>query len=407
MMYLSFNQNSFVKFLCFIFAIFLIGSCKKKELPPVADFTIENNNCSAICTVLFLNKSTGAGNVYKWNFGDSTAISTEENASHVYKKEGSYFVKLEIANVNGVDDATKVVIITSAVVAKPTANFTFNNGGCTAPCTVTFTNTSQNATTYLWNFGNGNTSTAKEPSATFQTAGTYTVTLKITGNNNVTDEMTKQITINGTVVKPIANFTFTNNNCTAPCAVAFTNSSQNATTYFWDFGDGSTSTLTSPSHTYQQGGNYSVLLKASTNTSSEQIVKVLTINAPSTKKAKILSFKCYSLPLNINWDPDDFTGPDVRNTVADLVTTQKVTESQSPIYNVTQSSLPLTWTFSSPFIIDNTHAHCIKYWDDDFGSFQFMGESTAFKLSDYSSTQPSFIDINNGNIQTRVYLVWE
>jgi PKD repeat protein len=66
--------------------------------------------------------------------------------------------------------------------AQAVSSFTFTNGGCIGPCTVTFTNTSKNATSYSWDFGDGSPeSTEANPVHEFAAAGTYEVTLTATG----------------------------------------------------------------------------------------------------------------------------------------------------------------------------------------------------------------------------------
>ncbi|RYE12283.1 MAG: PKD domain-containing protein, partial [Sphingobacteriales bacterium] len=79
--------------------------------------------------------------------------------------------------------------------AKPVASFTVTNGGCTGPCTVTFTNTSQHATTYIWNFGDGTaTSALANPTHEYTAAGTYTVTLTASGATE-SNSTSKTVTI--------------------------------------------------------------------------------------------------------------------------------------------------------------------------------------------------------------------
>ncbi len=70
-----------------------------------------------------------------------------------------------------------VEVCGTEVVSCPTASFTIQNNGCVGPCEITFINQSINATSYHWDFGDGNTSTEVNPKHTYQNAGTYTVTL--------------------------------------------------------------------------------------------------------------------------------------------------------------------------------------------------------------------------------------
>src|SRR5687767_6683314 len=85
-------------------------------------------------------------------------------------------------------------LIEMAAYAQPVADFTASkNSGC-SPLMVKFTNTSVGATTYSWNFGNGNTSTFANPSASFINPGTYTVSLTATGPGG-TNTIAKDIVV--------------------------------------------------------------------------------------------------------------------------------------------------------------------------------------------------------------------
>lgn len=156
---------------------------------------------------------------------------------------------------------------------KPTPDFSFTGGGCTAPCQVVFQNNSSDATSYSWDFGDGTTSTLANPTKTYNVGGAYTVTLTATGEGG-TAAISKQIAIGN--AKVIADFSFTGGGCTAPCQVVFVNTSQNATAYSWNFGDGTTSTAANPSKTYNLGGTFTVTLTATgaggTAAISKQIV---------------------------------------------------------------------------------------------------------------------------------------
>lgn len=141
----------------------------------------------------------------------------------------------------------------------PVANFEFavsiEDAGM-----VTFTNTSENADSFVWEFGeNGATSTDANPTYTYSSSGTYTVTLTATGEGgaNTTDQ---EINVTGTAVTADFNFTVSaNNNGT----VTFENTSTGADTYSWDFGDESgTSTEENPTHVYGNTGTYTVTLSA-------------------------------------------------------------------------------------------------------------------------------------------------
>jgi subtilase family serine protease len=132
----------------------------------------------------------------------------------------------------------------------PVSSFTYTISNLS----VVFVNTSTNATSYLWDFGDSQTSTLVNPDHTFS-PGSYTITL--TATNGSSNNSIANIIINGTV----SNFTASPITGITPLTVQFVNSSINASTYAWQFGDGQTSSLTNPSHTYN-AGIYSVSLTA-------------------------------------------------------------------------------------------------------------------------------------------------
>src|SRR5204863_4628197 len=121
---------------------------------------------------------------------------------------------------------------------------------------VIFTNSSQNATTYLWNFGDATTSTLANPTHTYSASGTYNVSLIATTAAGCHDTIIHPVPVSFTL--PVAAFTPNPTVCTY--TVSFTNQSTGANNYAWTFGDASTSTAANPSHAYASPGNYVVTL---------------------------------------------------------------------------------------------------------------------------------------------------
>ena len=166
----------------------------------------------------------------------------------------------------------------------PTANFTGSPTSGTAPLSVSFTDSSTGGpTSWSWSFGDGGTSTQQHPNHTYQSSGTYTVTLTAS-NAGGPDTLTRTnyITVNPSgPPPPTANFTGTPTSGTAPLAVAFTDSSTGSpTSWSWTFGDGGTSTLQNPSHTYQSAGTYTVALTATNAGGSDTLTRTnyVTVN---------------------------------------------------------------------------------------------------------------------------------
>lgn len=131
-----------------------------------------------------------------------------------------------------------------------------------APLTVAFTNLSANATGFVWDFGDGNTSSNIHPANTYSNAGSYSVTLTAIGPG-VTNALTLTNYVVVTNYPPaIAGFTADVTNGLAPLTVAFTNLSANATGFVWGFGDGNSTTSANPANIYSNAGAYSVTLTA-------------------------------------------------------------------------------------------------------------------------------------------------
>ncbi len=232
---------------------------------PSPSFTSDINGL----TVDFTNSSTEATS-YIWNFGDSNT-STDVDPSHTYADDGTYEVVLSAINNCDTVTSTQTIVVVTAPVAAFSSNVTT---GC-APLTVEFINqSSANAVDYDWDFpgGDPSSSTDENPTVVYNSAGTYTVTLTVTnsvGSNSVT--VTNYIIVD---TVPVAGYTSTSNGLT----VDFDNTSTNATSYSWDFGDGNTSTEEDPSHTYDDDGTYAVELTATNDcgsvTTTETVVVV-------------------------------------------------------------------------------------------------------------------------------------
>ncbi len=161
---------------------------------------------------------------------------------------------------------TVTVTVTAAPNQPPVAAFTFN---CTQlACSFTSTSNDPDGTvaSYAWAFGDGSTSTLQNPSRTYATGGSYTVTLTVTDNQGAPSSPTSQtVTVTAPNQPPVASFTFS---CTE-LACSFTSTSNDpdgtVASYAWAFGDGSTSTLQNPSHSYAAGGGYTVTLTVTDN----------------------------------------------------------------------------------------------------------------------------------------------
>ena len=215
-----------------------------------ANFTyVTAGNCQPPTPITFTNTSTGTGLLtYQWWFGDGVT-STQTNPIHSYTNSGSYTVTLITTNSEGCRDT---IVKTNAInIGSVQANFTHPTTIC-AGTTVNFINTSTPATaSSFWSFGDNTTSTQINASKIYTTAGSYQVKL-INNFGACKDSITKTIIVKA---KPLAAFSSTNNiACSAPTTVQFVNNTMGGESYLWNFGDGNTSTLQSPTHSTTSTG---------------------------------------------------------------------------------------------------------------------------------------------------------
>ena len=227
-----------------------------------ADFTASTmKGCSPIL-VQFTDQSSGSPSSWFWDLGNGTT-STVQNPSTTYIIPGTYTVKLTVSDGSSSNTKTSTNFIT--VNPSPVVAFVASDTSDTClPTTIQFTDQSvlgsAGTATYLWDFGDGSTSTLQNPSHTYNTVGNYNVTLHVTNSNGCSRLLTKNQYIQVTT-QPVAGFTAANpNSCAAPHTVNFSNSSTGATSWLWDFGNGSTSTAANPSYTYTTPGTYTVRL---------------------------------------------------------------------------------------------------------------------------------------------------
>jgi PKD repeat protein len=172
----------------------------------------------------------------------------------------------------------------AAPPSPPVANFTLNPTSGTAALTVQFTNTSTGTIiTTQWDFGDGASDTSTNPSHTYTKAGTFNAKLTVS-NSSGSSSKTASVIVTApapVVPAPVANFTLSASNGTAPLTVQFTDTSTGTVvSRLWNFGDGSTDATQNPSHTFKTAGTFNVKLTVSNSSgSSSKIVSVI-VTAP-------------------------------------------------------------------------------------------------------------------------------
>jgi len=227
------------------------------------------------------------------------------SAQYTIKEDGSV-KSTQLANETGHiswnNDVWSEHIYT-VILSPPVAAFSASPLSGAATTYVTFTDESTlGPTSWLWDFGDGTTSTLQNPVHTYSTAGTFTVNLTVSNAAGSDSEVkTDYITITDAVYAPVASFSANVTSGALPLDVLFTDSSTNTpTSWLWNFGDGTTSTDQNPEHTYSVDGSYTVTLTASNAAGSNTYIKSSYISAGTTTSFS-LSYVMWWLRVHTPW----------------------------------------------------------------------------------------------------------
>ncbi len=236
------------------------------QLPilPVANFSVTVTSGYAPLEVQFNDRSQNAVS-RSWDINnDGTVDNTSESFVYVYQNPGNYTAKLTVSNENGTASKTQEIFVNKSIIL-PVADFSTNVTSGYAPLSVLFTNMSQNAVSWSWDFENDGQidSTNKNPVHTYNTSGNYTAKL-IVSNEDGNSSKTQEITVTRFTILPVADFSANVTSGYAPLSVLLTDKSQNATSRNWDIGNDGTIESTSPSivYVFTNPGTYPVSLTA-------------------------------------------------------------------------------------------------------------------------------------------------
>jgi PKD repeat protein len=270
---------------------------------PKTLFSVNDSvSCNGKLDLITTNKSLGAAS-YIWNFGDTTPESTAISPKHTYGIPGTY--KLRLISYNGFCRDTSIVDIKISPVPKA-AYIVNKTDGCTK-LDVQFQNISDNAKTYLWDFGDGSFSTSKNPLHTFNYQNSpFSIKLIAFGENGCADTTVK-INFIRVSTPPQANFEILPDSIIKIPDYTFNykNTSKGSPVKFlWDFGNGKISKEENPSHTYADTGAYKVkLIVSNIEGCTDTISKIVKINGvpgylfipnafePGNEKQEIRTFR--------------------------------------------------------------------------------------------------------------------
>jgi len=205
---------------------------------------------------------------YEWDFGDASPTGYGEDVSYTYTTEGTYTVLLIVtdADNNVGKDSMVVKVEPQGVLAVIDADQIDGS----VPLIVEFdasgsTYTSGKITSYRWNFGDGSAPKlgSAKVSHRYDDIGSFNASVEVIGADNNSD--TAELTITVREIDLTSCFTTVIEEGTAPLETSFDPgcSSGSIISYYWDFGDGSTSTANKPSHVFEEPGEYRVVLEVS------------------------------------------------------------------------------------------------------------------------------------------------
>ncbi len=261
---------------------------------PSVNFSADITTACLPARVQFTGTATaGAGTIesWAWDFGDGNT-STAENPAHTYAAAGWYNVSLAVTSSTGCS-ARRVVSRYIRVVSGIASDFSYTPpASCNGPFSIPFANASSGPGTlsYLWDFGDGHTDTARNPSHIFDAGGNHNVTLTTSSSFGCSSQSTLPVTIRSFVT----GFTHPDTVCINQ-PVTFQNTSEaGVVTFNWRFGDGSGSaTEESPVKRYPAAGVYQVTLVNRFANCTDSVIRTIVVTgAPPVDFTSINNFGC-------------------------------------------------------------------------------------------------------------------
>jgi len=302
---------------------------------------VNNDGPYCVGETINLTVNQQAGATYTWTGpnGYTSSGASPSRPNCTLNMAGTYTCVTHVGAQTS-SASTEVVIY-----AQPTANFNATTACVGSPTQFTSTSTTnpsgQSIGSYRWSFGDGSTGSGASTSHTYSQPGTYQATLTVsTGGGHCSDQITKTVTVEAL---PTANF-----NATTVCqgtATQFTSTStgQSINSYQWNYGDGSTGSGQTATHTYTQPGTYQATLTVQTaNGCTDQITQTVVVNAmPVASATATPSTVIYGANttltanagtqgvFNFHWEPANMVvNPDSQ-------TTQTVTLQETQTFTVT------------------------------------------------------------------------
>lgn len=248
-----------------------------------ANFTFTMGSCPTIGFTDLSSATPGQVTMWNWNFGDGNS-SSSQNPTHTYSSNGSYQVCLGITTSDTCISTFCDTVHVTCVGGGPSCNSSYTTNVTNCPDIIFMSNSTSSPGTinsYYWTFGDGGTDTASAVQHLYSNNGTYTVCLTITTTDTCQHTWCDTLVINCIGTPCTASMSMDSSNCPM---IGFSGSGNSQTSsptagWAWDFGDGSTSSMQNPTHTYGANGSYAVcLIVTFQDLCSAQVCDTLDIN---------------------------------------------------------------------------------------------------------------------------------
>lgn len=267
------------------------------------------------------NASTSTGDIstYQWDFGDGS-VASGVSASHTYTTAGSYIAKLTLTSKSGQTNSATVTVTASQTATPPptpktppSAVISSSAAAGAAPLAVNFDgsgSTASNATitSHAWSFGDGSSATGATASHTFASAGTFSTTLTVTDSNGLTATASTPVVVTAPVSTnkaPIAAISATPISGTVPLTVTFNSSGSkdsdgSISSYVWNFGDGSSATGATATHTYTTAASFTATLQVTDNQGAKGTAST-SITAQAAAQKPALNMEMGEISVSDKW----------------------------------------------------------------------------------------------------------
>jgi PKD repeat protein len=292
---------------CIAFALLML--CATHAMAGSATLTWDAETDPRVAGYMLYYGTTSHNYTSKINVGKSTSHVVPNLADGT-----TYYYAVTAYDASLVESGFSTEVSKQQPAGVPVAQFSASTTSGLAPLALNFTDGSTGGiTSWSWKFGDGQSSSTRNPAHVYSNAGTYTVSLTVTGPGG-TDTQTKsnyiQVT---TTAAPVAQFSATPTSGTAPLAVGFTDASTGGVTaWSWSFGDGTTSTARNPSHTYSAAGSYTVSLTVtgSGKTNSQTRTSYITVSSstsvdktPPAAPGSLVAHATSQTAISLQWAP--------------------------------------------------------------------------------------------------------